>query len=145
MSTPHRSSRAALALAVTLSACSGPPTAGTGEFPQEPLLALTSESGALQVEVRTLPDQPPTRGDVSMQLAISDVQTGEPAAGLQLQVLPWMPAMGHGTSIQPTLFESAPGIYQLDHLVLFMPGTWQIRTELQGVVSDHVVPTLEIR
>lgn len=147
MIAPHRLSSVALALALALTqhACSGGSAGSMGEFPTESLLALTTESGSLRVEVRTLPDQPPTRGDVTMQLSIRDVQTGVPEVGLGLKVVPWMPAMGHGTSIKPTIFESSPGIYQLDHLILFMPGTWQIRTDFEGSVSEHVVPTLEIR
>jgi hypothetical protein len=56
-----------------------------------------------------------------------------------------MPAMGHGTSVQPIISETAPGSYLIDQLLLFMPGDWQLRTELDGAVSDHVTPTLEIR
>ena len=53
--------------------------------------------------------------------------------------------MSHGTSIKPTSSEPEPGVYQIDHLILFMPGDWQLRTELDGTASDHVTPTLEIR
>lgn len=93
---------------------------------------------------RTAPQQPPTLGIVEMQLTITDAMTGVPQSGLELQVVPWMPAMGHGTSVTPTVVESAPGIYDLDNLVLFMPGTWQVRTEWDVPAITQVTPTLDI-
>jgi hypothetical protein len=104
-----------------------------------------SDSGQQHVDVRTAPQQPPTRGIVEMQLTITDATTGDPQAGLALKIVPWMPAMGHGTSVTPTVVESAPGIYDLENLVLFMPGVWQIRTELDGPAVTHVTPTLDVR
>lgn len=130
---------------LTLGGCSAPAESSGNGFPEASLLAMASESGSYRVEVRTAPDQPPTRGDVSVQLTVTNTDTGAPGTGLGLKVVPWMPAMGHGTSVKPTISEPEPGVYQLDHLILFMPGDWQIRTELDGTVSDHVTPTLEIR
>lgn len=127
-------------------ACAGGAAASDLQsFPAESLLSLTSDSGQLSISVRSAPDQPPTRGNVSLELSISDAITGEAQSGLELKAVPWMPAMGHGTSIQPTISEVSPGTYQLRNLVLFMPGTWQIRTELAGLAIDHVTPTFEIR
>jgi hypothetical protein len=118
---------------------------GSTSFPVEKLFAFTSDSGQQHVDVRTSPQQPPARGIVDMQLTITDATSGAPQSGLELRVVPWMPAMGHGTSVTPTVFESAPGIYDLQNLVLFMPGTWQIRTEWDGPAVTHVTPTLDIR
>lgn len=80
-----------------------------------------------------------------MQLIITDATTDAPQSGLELSVVPWMPAMGHGTSVTPTVVETAPGIYDLENLVLFMPGTWQIRTQWDGPAVEKVTPTLEVR
>ena len=123
----------------------GAAPADVQSFPVESLLSLTSDSGQLSISVRSAPAQPPTRGNVSLELSISDAITGEAQSGLELKAVPWMPAMGHGTSIQPTISEVSPGKYELRNLVLFMPGTWQIRTELAGLAIDHVTPTFEIR
>lgn len=136
---------AAAVLLPMLIGCSGPAPTGREDFPNQSLLTLTSQSGAYQIELRTSPDQPPTRGDVAAQLTITNARSGAPEAGLDLTVVPWMPAMGHGTSVQPTISETAAGTYLVDHLILFMPGDWQLRTELGGTLSDHVTPTLEIR
>ncbi|HEX3774273.1 MAG TPA: FixH family protein [Polyangiaceae bacterium] len=136
----------ASALAIALSACGGSRAAsGSDSFPTEALFQLQSDSGQEQVIVRTAPEQPPTRGIVEMQLTITDATTGDPEPGLDLKVVPWMPAMGHGTSVTPTVVETAPGIYDLGNLGLFMPGTWQIRTQWSGAAAENVTPTLEVR
>lgn len=128
------------------SACSsGEAATGNDSFPHQPLFELMTDSRQLLVAVRTAPQQPPTRGVVGMQLTITDATSGVPQTGLALKVLPWMPAMGHGTSVSPAVTESAPGIYILENLVLFMPGTWQIRTEWDDPAPTHVTPTLDVR
>lgn len=114
-------------------------------FPAQPLFELMTDSMQQRVSVRTAPQQPPTRGIVDMQLTITDAASNLPQTGLALRVLPWMPAMGHGASVRPMVTESAPGIYTLENLVLFMPGTWQIRTEWDEPVLTHVTPTLDVR
>lgn len=128
-----------------LSACGGGASPAANSFPADTLFELMSDTGQQRVDVRTAPQQPPTRGIVEMQLTITDATTGDPQTGLGLKVVPWMPAMGHGTSVTPTVVESAPGIYDLENLVLFMPGVWQIRTELDGTAITHVTPTLDVR
>jgi hypothetical protein len=136
------------------SACGGAPTTASGDFPAEPILAMPSTSGALQVAVRTSP-QPPARGKPSAQLTITDM-AGAPVSGLSLDVLPWMPVMGHGTSLVPSTEETAPGIYSVDNIYFSMPGLWALRTTISpsmgqpsamsgtGASSDYVEPRFDI-
>ncbi len=133
-----------VAAVALLSACGGGAPSASDAYPTQSLFDLLSDSGLQQIAVRTAPEQPPTRGVVSMQLTITDAATGAPQVGLDLKVVPWMPAMGHGTSVKPTIIETRPGTYELENLVLFMPGTWQIRTRW-AEPSEHVTPTLSIR
>jgi YtkA-like protein len=130
-----------------VSACSGsaPPIDSNAEFSKTPLLDLKTDSAGFDVEVRTLPSQPPALGTSSVQLIVRDAASGEPQSGLDVQTVPWMPAMGHGTSVAPTVAETEPGTYELTGVVLFMPGTWQLRTTLTGTTTDHVVPTVQVR
>ena len=138
--------RAGLSSACLASACgSSGPLNDDYSFLPESLSVLTSTSGRQRVEVRTAPDQPPTRGNVWMQLSVTDSMTGAPDVGLDVLAVPWMPAMGHGTSVKPTIVEASPGIYELRNLSLFMPGTWEIRTQFAGPATDHVTPTFDIR
>jgi hypothetical protein len=88
----------------------------------------------------------PTRGVNTLQLVFTHVNDGSPAAGLEVDVVPWMPAMGHGASVKPSVHaETQPGTYTVTNVNLFMPGLWEIRTTIGGPASDHVTPTFEIR
>jgi hypothetical protein len=130
-------------------ASSAPPAT----FGVEPIMTLMSKSAQLSVAVRTAP-QPPTRGDQSAEYAITDAATGAPVSGLTLSVVPWMPAMLHGTSVVPTVRETKPGLYVISDVDLFMAGLWELRTTITGssgdagadagAISDYVAPQFEI-
>jgi hypothetical protein len=124
-----------------LAACGG----GGGpqlNFPATALQTLSSGSGALRIEVRTSP-QPPVRGVDAVQYTVTDAQNA-PVLHLSLQVIPWMPAMGHGSSITPTVAEQGSGAYVLTDVDLVMPGAWQLQTTFSGPVTDSVAPQFQI-
>ncbi len=130
-----------------LAGCGAPASAapaGPSEFPAQPVMTLTSASGQLQIEVRTAPQQPPSRGDGSVELVIRNTTTNAPESGLSIDVVPWMPAMGHGASIVPAVASPSPGTYVITNVDLFMPGTWELRTTVSGSVADHVAPSFQI-
>ena len=144
------SSYALLVLAVSvipIGACSSGSSSSTNDFSQSPLMTLTSDSGKLHVAVRTSPTQPPTRGEQSVQLVITD-DDDKPQSGLSLDTTPWMPAMGHGASVTPSVTETSPGTYVVEDVDLFMPGTWELRTTIADADSsstaDHVAPSFQI-
>ena len=64
--------------------------------------------------------------------------------GLGLEVVPWMPAHGHGTSVSPTITETAPGTFVATPLYLFMPGSWELRITTSGTVDDTAKAAFEI-
>jgi hypothetical protein len=131
---------------VSLAACGGadPSSNGAGAFPAAPLTTLASDSGHLAIELRTSPSQPPTRGELTVQLVVREATTGAPRPGLSVAMTPWMPAMAHGTSMTPDVAETSPGVYVVSHVDLFMPGTWQLRTDIQGPMQDHATLSLDI-
>lgn len=143
-----------LVLVTTFTACaacggsSASPGGGAssdgGAFPAAPLMMVTSTSGALAIEVRTSPEQPPTRGESTVQLVITDATTSAPRSGLTLDTVPWMPAMGHGASTTPNVVETNPGVYEIRSLELFMPGKWELRTNISGAITDHATPSFQI-
>lgn len=100
--------------------------------------------GQLEIEVRTAPEQPPSRGDGSVELIIRNATTSAPESGLSIAVVPWMPVMGHGASIVPSVASSSPGTYVITNVDLFMPGTWELRTTVSGSAVDHVTPSFQI-
>jgi hypothetical protein len=102
-----------------------------------------SLAGKLRVEVRTSP-QPPNRGTTRVQLRVFDAATGAAEPGLTVAAVPFMPAMGHGTSITPQSSVTPEGYYVLDNVSMFMPGRWELRIDFSGKVVDRAVPTFDI-
>jgi hypothetical protein len=138
---------ALLPVALFLAACSSDPGAaptGPVAFSSEPMMTETSSAGRFRIEVRTAPQQPPSRGLQTIQLVIRDVTTQAPEPGLTLDVLPWMPAMGHGAPLTPNVSEGPPGTYVVGDVDFFMPGVWELRTSISGPVTDHAAPSFQI-
>jgi hypothetical protein len=133
-----------LVAAVFAPACGGASNPQNASFQDEPPLAtLSSDQSQLVIEVRTAPTQPPERGIASVQLVVKD-QQGAPEDSLDVSALPWMPAMGHGTSVAPVVSAKGNGTYVLDNVYLFMPGHWELRTTFSGSVSDSATPTFDV-
>ena len=107
----------------------------TVSFPADPYAVLTSEAGKLTIEVRTGPSQPPGRGNTDVQFVVRDSQ-GALVEGLAIEATPWMPAMGHGTSVMPDAKHEGDGTYTLRNVSMYMPGLWELRTKFSGVVMD---------
>ena len=112
-------------------------------FPKDALLSTLSTSGALHIEVRTDP-QPPAVGVTSVQYVVDDDQ-GAGVEHLDLTVVPWMPAMGHGASVKPTATEIGGGVYRVDEVDLIMPGSWELRTHFTGAVTDDATPAFDVQ
>jgi hypothetical protein len=115
----------------------------TTGFGSTPLVIVASSSGALQLAVFTDP-QPPASGKVTVRYVITDVSSSRPVEGLSISVVPWMPAMGHGTSVTPTVSPLGAGVYDVSNVYLFMPGEWQLRTTLAGGANDSAVPSFTV-
>ncbi len=111
-------------------------------FAADPDQTLTSNSGALNVAVRFSP-QPPAVGEDAAELTFTDAN-GAPVSGIGLTVVPWMPAHGHGTSVNPTVTEMTPGTFVASPLYLFMPGSWELRMTTTGSVDDTATAAFEL-
>jgi len=127
--------------ALTAAACSSasPPAEVVG-FTASPLVTATSAGGSLSVDVRTSP-QPPIEGLQEAQVVVTDTASGQPVDGLSLTVVPWMPAMGHGTSLVPTVTAKGNGVYEIDQLSLFMAGEWELRLTFDGAPPSNTGDT----
>lgn len=127
--------------------CGSSGDSGSGElnFSGAPDAVLTTQEGSFRVEIRTAPE-PPTRGSNVMQLRITDIASGDAVDALDVEVVPWMPVMGHGASVKPTVKHGdTPGTYVVDGVHLFMPGTWELRTTLaRGATVEHATPSFQI-
>ena len=139
--------RACLSMALlwASAACSSPNpiSAEGGAFPAEPYTTTTSSTGALVIDVRTSP-QPPSIGTNDVQLSITRASDGTPVDGLTVDVEPWMPSMGHGTS-STTVTPQGGGMYLVTDVYLYMQGVWSLRTTISGSMSDNAAPQLDIQ
>jgi YtkA-like len=135
------------ALALVACGSAAPPddnlAAASLEFPADPYAVMSSVEGALQIEVRTVPEQPPARGEASAEYRIRDA-SGRAVDDLELAVVAWMPAMGHGTSVKARITPLGEGRYVVSNLNLFMPGKWELRSNFSGPVTDRAVPSFQI-
>lgn len=113
-------------------------------FALEPLQTVASASGRLSVAIRTWPS-PPVKGVNVVQYVVASGD-GAGTGGLAIDVVPWMPADGHGTSVVPAVVDQGGGVYQIDRVYLFMQGRWELRSRIAaGAQSDSAVPTLDVR
>lgn len=139
------------ALLSTILACSGAGASasvaddgGTPDFPESALFSLAAGAGRARVEIRTAPEQPPTHGVLSVEYRFVDASNEEPIDGLSLEVTPWMSAMGHGSSVKPSIVATGGGRYVAKNVNAFMPGNWELRTTVSGVIQDSLTPILDV-
>ncbi|HEY3807269.1 MAG TPA: FixH family protein [Kofleriaceae bacterium] len=136
--------RCAAGFAVVLAACTQ--DASTPDLNSGPLVQVAesaSSSGGYMVDVLAHTSML-TRGNYDLEYIVTDATDGSPVDGLTLTIEPWMPAMGHGTPIVPTITALGSGSYSLDDVDLFMAGLWQLRTTVADP-SDQVEPSLQIQ
>jgi len=128
----------ALSIALGCTSGSAPPTFGT-----TPMAQLTGDAGAVHVDVYSAPD-PVTRGNDEFRFVVTDAAGAAPLDGLTLDVVPWMPAMGHGTSTTPIVTAEGQGKYLVTNVVIVMGGDYQLRTKISGAVTDSVTVSFSV-
>lgn len=131
--------------AVLIAACGSELTSSSTEsldFSGPPAQTLSSTTGQLTIDIRWSPNVP-LRGSNAAELRFLDA-SGNPVDGLDLSIVPWMPAHAHGTAVQPVITSSAPGVQIATPLYLFMSGEWQLRMTITGAMDDTAIATVEI-
>lgn len=140
----------AVALAPLVGCSSAKANASSATFPAAAYATFTTNSGVFNVSLWTAPEQPPSRGVNRVKLEVTDAATESPMSGLDIAVVPWMPAMGHGTSVVPTVTDEGGGVYIADNVNFFMPANWQLRmtfsSHADGAmgVTDSATPSFDI-
>jgi hypothetical protein len=102
---------------------------------------IASDLGDFQIHVSSDPD-PAIRGVNRIRYLIND-PSGAPKDGLTVTVVPWMPSHGHGTSVKAVVRPLGSGLYEIDDVLFYMPGTWELRTTFEPA-GDHAAPSFEI-
>ena len=128
----------AVALAFAAACSGGTSTPDGTTFPMN----ATTDSGSLHLVVSALPN-PPVVGTDTLELTITSAADESPQDGLTVDVAPYMPSMGHGTSAT-TVVPEGGGKYLVTNVYLFMPGVWELKTTITGPLSDHAEPTFEL-
>lgn len=125
--------------------CSSDPgePASARDFPAQPFATVTSDSGELLGELRSIP-QPLEQGPNEILLTIHDAETHEPRDGLSVTVEPWMPHHGHGSSAVPQVVPEGNGNYLVRDVVFTMAGDWELRIHITSPVTDAFKPTVVI-
>jgi hypothetical protein len=134
------SARALLAcVGCVLLACAGCGSAADGDE----LGVLQPVSGPFDGDI-TLDSASPAVGDHDVELELVDAQ-GEPLRGAEIEITPFMPAHGHG-STEVTASETEAGHYLAEDVSLFMPGLWELRVHVvDGGVEGRLIATFEVR
>jgi len=117
-------------------ACS---TAPPPSFGTTPVATATSTACNVTFDVYSAPD-PLVRGPSSIELV-----TNGPKDGLAITMVPFMPAMGHGSATTPAVVDEGNGVYVASDVVMPMPGTWQLRTTIGGACSDSLVIDVDVQ
>jgi hypothetical protein len=105
------------------------------------VVELPSEDGQLTALFAPTPD-PPRVGATELSITLSRTDLS-PVSGATFDVVPWMPAHGHGSPRTPSTSEATPGGYLTSDLFYQMAGSWELRiTVLDATGASHgfVVP-----
>jgi hypothetical protein len=90
-----------------------------------PNISVKSASGNLDFILMSSDPAPPASETNVWAMKITD-GSGVPQTNVVATVLPFMPDMGHGTSIVPSMTSNGDGTYSVQPLYLFMAGVWSI-------------------
>lgn len=114
--------------------CLGDPRADTYTANME----KPGDQGVFSFVLESSDPAPPVKGTNNWVLQVLD-GSGAPVTGATIDVVPYMPDHGHGTSVTPQVSAGDNDDYNLDSLYLFMPGLWQVTiTADTGDQTDSV-------
>lgn len=111
-----------------------------GEFTKhyEDSMFQVSKSRMFSVELVTK-EHHLKEGVNTVDIIIHDKEDRD-VVGADVEVVPWMPDMGHGVPEKPDVMEKGGGLYSVENIVLMMGGHWEIRVQIKsGGVEDAVV------
>lgn len=90
-----------------------------------PGTTVISEKSLYSVKLKSVDPPRILRGTNDWVVEITD-KSGSAVNSATVAVKPFMPAHGHSSATVPTVTEKGDGAYQIDSVVLSMPGTWEI-------------------
>jgi hypothetical protein len=99
------------------------------------------QNGVLDFKIMSATPAPPARQDNAWSVQINAIAGGAAATGATITVTPFMPAHGHGAGKTVTVTPSAtdPGRYDLTPINLWMPGVWEVTTNVSSAAGNDKV------
>jgi len=130
-----------LASALLLARGSGAARAGRGAQKE-----VTSNAGAWHVVYECRPEVVPLNETFGLAVRVyEDAARTRPAAGVELTVDARMPHHGHGMRREPTVSRAGPGRYEVEGMLLHMPGYWELYFDVtRGAVTERAQDALEV-
>ena len=92
---------------------------------------LAASCGAAPVEPATLgitasiDPSPPQVGQNTLSITLTD-DAGNPVEGVTVDVVPYMPGMGHGSNEDAVVTEKGSGAYEAHPVTFQMAGAWEV-------------------
>jgi len=97
-----------------------------------------SDKGMYSVEM-VLKEHALKTGVNTVDIIIHDKDDNDVVGG-DIEVVPWMPEMGHGVFEKPVITERGGGLYAVDNIILIMSGYWELRVIIKyGGIEDKAV------
>ncbi len=95
---------------------------------EQSLLKMTA-NGLYSVKI-VIKDQALQVGVNTFDVVLQD-KNGKEVTGAEMNVVPWMPEMGHGVFDKPVVKEKGGGTYSVENVVLIMEGRWEMRLKIK--------------
>lgn len=106
---------------------------------------INSEQGFYSIDVQCAAN-PVTVGKNNMTVKINDIKSMKPIERkLDMDVIPWMTAMEHGSSDIAVVTYLGKGQYRVEGINFTMPGDWDVYLKLrEGEKDDTAVFTVHV-
>jgi hypothetical protein len=106
-------------------------------------IGTTVEGDAIRIAILDATPSAPFRGDNAWTVSLTD-RAGAALEHVAVEVQPWMPDHGHGTSVGAEVTQRDDGELHIEPINLWMAGLWEVRflVTLEDDVVDTAVLTV---
>jgi hypothetical protein len=109
---------------------------------EQSLLKMTA-NGLYSVQI-AIKDKDLKVGVNTFDISVHD-KNGKEVTGAEIDVVPWMPEMGHGVFDKPVVKEKGGGTYSVENVILIMGGQWELRLKIRNnSVESYVTFSLQV-
>lgn len=125
-------------LLLFVASCSSVPSKPGVSQPYSGRFYKVTDARLFSVEI-LLKDVDLSVGMNSFDMIVRD-DNGKGLDEADVEIVPWMPTMGHGVQSEPRITSKGRGLYRVENLEANMPGYWQFKVVIKaGGIEDSVV------